>query len=195
MNIINKLKRIIKLYKFKILCQKINCKVIKPLILNNPECIFLEKDVRIKENARIECYKSFAGVNLSPQLYIGEKVIIGYNFTCLVADKIKIRKNTIIASNVLITSENHGMNPELDTPYYEQPLNVGHVSIGEGCWIGEKVIILPNVNIGNKCIIAAGSIVTKDVPDYSIVAGVPAKVIKKYDLEEHRWINIDINSK
>lgn len=190
MKIIIKLKKYIKYLRFKIICIKKNCKVIKPLILNNPECITFENNVRIKENARIECYKSFSDRKLFPQLYIEEKVIIGYNFTCLVADEIKIKKNTIIASNVLITSENHGINPETDIPYYEQALNVGEVFIGEGCWIGEKAIILPNVHIGNKCIVAAGAIVTKDVPNYSIVAGVPAKVIKKYDFEKHKWVNV-----
>lgn len=112
---------------------------------------------------------------------LGENIIIGYNFSCLVADKISIGKNTILASNILITTENHGMNPEVDIPYYEQELSVGPVMIGEGCWIGEKAIILHNVNIGKKCIVAAGSIVNKDVPDYCIVAGAPAKVIKKYN--------------
>lgn len=177
----------IKIHKFKRYCRKLNCKVIKPLILNNPEYIHLDKYVRIKEGARIECYDRFAGNMLSPRLSIEEKVIIGYNFSCLVADKVRIGKDTILASNVLITSENHGINPEIDIPYYEQELSIGPVSIGEGCWIGEKVIILPNVNIGKKCVIAAGAIVTKDIPDYSIAAGIPAKVIKKYNFEKHEW--------
>lgn len=178
-----------KLYKFKRYCRKSNSKVIKPLFLNNPEYIKLNNYVRIKQGARIECYNEFADKKLFPELSIGEKVIIGYNFSCLVADKVKIDKNTILASNVLITSENHGMNPEIGIPYYEQTLSVGAVSIGEGCWIGEKVIILPNVNIGKKCIVAAGSIITKDIPDYSIVAGIPAKVIKKYDFKKHEWVS------
>lgn len=179
-----------KLYKFKIYCKKNKCKVIKPLILNNPEYIHFDKCVRIKEGARIECYNKFGDQILSPILSIRENVIIGYNFSCLVADKVEIGKNTILASNVLITSENHGMNPEIEIPYYQQELSVGSVSIGEGCWIGEKVIILPNVKIGDKCIIAAGSIVTKDIQSYSMAVGIPARVIKKYDFERHEWIAI-----
>ena len=145
-----------KLYKFKIYCKKNKCKVIKPLILNNPEYIHFDKCVRIKEGARIECYNKFGDQILSPILSIRENVIIGYNFSCLVADKVEIGKNTILASNVLITS----------------------------------VIILPNVKIGDKCIIAAGSIVTKDIPSYSMAVGIPARVIKKYDFERHEWIAI-----
>lgn len=181
-----------KLYMFNRYCKKSNSEVIKPLILNNPEYINLNNYVRIKQGARIECYDKFANKTLFPELSIGEKVIIGYNFSCLVADKVVIGKNTILASNVLITSENHGMNPETETPYYEQPLSVGAVSIGEGCWIGEKAIILPNVNIGKKCVVAAGSIVTKDIPDYCIAAGIPAKVIKKYDFKKKEWASIKL---
>lgn len=188
--IIKKVHKIIQYSKFKIYCFINKNKIIKPLIIRNPEYIFLENNVRIKNGSRIECYTDFANKKLSPKLNIRKNVIIGYNFSCLVADEIIIGKNTIIASNVLITTENHGMNPEEDIPYHEQILNTGSVNIGEGCWIGEGVKILPNVNIGKKCIIAAGAIVTKNVPDYSIAIGTPAKVIKQYDFNKHKWIKI-----
>ena len=105
------------------------------------------------------------------------------------ADKVEIGKDTIFASDVLITSENHGMNPESNIPYHAQPLSTGEVTIGQGCWIGEKVSIISGggVRIGDKCIIAAGAVVTKDIPDYSIAGGIPARVIKRYDFEKHMW--------
>ncbi len=190
MRILSNLKQRVKYLKFTALLLGKRSKIIKPLIVSNPEHIFLENNVRIKEGARIECYKEFFNQKLSPKLVIGKKVIIGYNFSCLVTDEITIGENTIIASNVLITSENHGINPESEIPYYEQELINGKVSIGSGCWVGERVIILPDVSIGKKCIIAAGSIVTKSVPDYSMVAGVPARVIKQYNFEEHKWIKV-----
>lgn len=188
MGVRNKIKYFINYNKFKIYCKKHKSKVIKPLIITNPKYIQLENNIRVKDGARIECYTKFAGKKLTPQLNIKENVIIGYNFSCLVADKITIEKNTILASNVLITSENHSIDPENIIPYHEQPLLTGTVSIGEGCWIGEKVVILPNVNIGKKCVIAAGAVVTKNIPDYSIAGGIPAKVIKRYDFEKHEWI-------
>ena len=61
------------------------------------------------------------------------------------------------------------------------------VFIGEGSWIGEKVCILSGVSIGKKCIIGAGSVVTKSIPSYSIAAGNPAKVLKVYNFESKRW--------
>ena len=93
----------------------------------------------------------------------------------------------LFASNVIVTNENHGMDPESSVPYMNQELTARDVSIGDGCWIGEKVCILPGVSIGEKCIIGAGSVVTKSIPDYSIAVGNPAKVLKIYNFESKRW--------
>lgn len=176
--------------RFKIYCLKKKCNIKKYLKIYNSKYISLGKNVRIKNGARIECYDFFANNILFPKLIIEENVIIGYNFSCLVADEVIIGKNTIIASNVLITSENHGINPESKLQYHEQPLVTGKVIIGQGCWIGERAIILPNVSIGKKSIVSAGSVVTKDVPDYCIVVGAPAKIVKKYNFDTHKWEKI-----
>lgn len=71
--------------------------------------------------------------------------------------------------------------------YGSQELIKMNVEIGEYCWIGEKVMILPGVTIGDWCIIGAGSVVNKSIPSYSIAAGNPAKVIKRYNFETHIW--------
>ena len=160
----------------------------KPLFIAKSRYCKFGGGVRIKAQVRIECYDSFCGNSLKPNLYFDDGVIIGYRCSFLVADNMYIGKNTIIASDVLITTENHGINPELDIPYHAQSLKVAPVSIGEGCWIGEKVTILPGVKIGKKCIVAAGAVVNRDVPDFSIVAGIPAKIIKKYNFEKHIWM-------
>ena len=64
------------------------------------------------------------------------------------------------------------------------------VTIGNGVWIGNNVVILGGVNIGDKAIIGAGSVVTHDVPAYSIAAGNPARIIKTYDKENNCWVNV-----
>ena len=62
----------------------------------------------------------------------------------------------------------------------------GPITIGEGSWIGRNAVIL-SANIGRNCVVAAGSYVNKDVPDYCVVAGVPAKIIKRYNMETKKW--------
>ena len=82
------------------------------------------------------------------------------------------------------------MNPESDIPYMDQTLSSQPVIIEDGCWIGEKVCIMPGVTIGRKSIIGAGSIVTKSIPGYCIAVGNPAKVIKKYNFKSHNWESV-----
>ena len=105
------------------------------------------------------------------RIQICNNVYIGYNCSILAVAPIIIEDNTLIASNVLITSENHGMDPEYGESYGITPLISKKVIIGEGCWIGEKAIILPGVELGKRCIIAAGAVVTKSFPAYSLVGG------------------------
>ena len=64
------------------------------------------------------------------------------------------------------------------------------VSIGEGSYIGINAVIVGNVKIGKHCVIGANSVVTKDVPDFCVVAGIPEKVIKRYNSETQQWENV-----
>jgi acetyltransferase-like isoleucine patch superfamily enzyme len=90
---------------------------------------------------------------------------------------ITIGDDVITGPNLQIFSENH-VFADLHQIIKEQPLTRIGVTVGNNCWIGGGVTILDGVNIGSGCVIAAGSVVTKSVPDNSIVAGVPAKVIR-----------------
>lgn len=161
--------------------------LLNPYLFSNCKYVKVGKNVKVKDFARIECYDSFHGVILEPSLEIGEGVIINNNFTCFVADKVRIGKDCIFAHNVMIASENHGIAPESELPYHAQPLVTKPVYIGNNCWIGANVSILSGVSIGNNCIIGANSVVNKSFPDNSIVAGNPARIIKTYDSKKHCW--------
>lgn len=139
----------------------------------------------ILSNCRLSVY----GDSDRPNIIIGNDCYIGFGFSALACSqaKIVIGNNVLFASNVLVTNENHGINPESFVPYMSQPLSARDVSIGSGCWIGEKVCILSGVSIGEKCIIGAGAIVTKSIPSYSIAAGNPARVLKVYNFETKKW--------
>ncbi len=62
------------------------------------------------------------------------------------------------------------------------------MKIGNNCWIGEKSIILPGVILGDFCVVGAGSVVTKSAPDYCMLVGNPARIIKRYDFSTHSWV-------
>ena len=171
-----------------------DCDIDRPLIITNSKYITLGNNVRIKKGARIECYDVFAKKKLVPSVNIANDVIIQYNFTCLSSDIVDIGENTIIASNVSIMTHNHGINPEAAIPYHAQPLSTRPVLIGQNCWIGENVVLLPGAKIGDYSIVAAGAIVNKEFPSYTILAGVPAKIIKKWDFDLHKWVKVKNNN-
>lgn len=129
----------------------------------------------VGRNSIIEC----TGVirELGDGLEIGENVGIAPNAFIAVRGKVKIGDNTIIGPGVSIHAENHIFD-NLNMPIRLQGASRKGIEIGNDCWIGAKVVILDGVHIGDKAIVAAGAVVTKDVPEYAIVGGVPAKVIK-----------------
>ncbi len=114
---------------------------------------------------------------LGEGLEIGDNVGIAANAFISVRGSVKIGDNTIFGPDVKLFSENH-IFEDTETPIYLQGATRLGIEIGEDCWLGAGVTVLDGVKIGKGCVIAAGAVVTKDVPDYSIAAGAPAKVIK-----------------
>lgn len=117
----------------------------------------------------------------NPQLEIGDRVSIGEYSHITCANKVVIGNGVLTGRFVLITDNSHGNNTKdvVDiAPLAREIHSNGPVHIGENVWIGDKVTILPNVKIGKGCIIAANAVVTKDIPEYSVAAGIPAKIIK-----------------
>lgn len=162
-----------------------NVEIEYPCMIAGRDGISIGANTTILNGARIQ---NFSNKSLGKgTIEIGSGCYICYNFTALNIGKIVIGNHVLLASNVMITSENHGIDPESDIPYMDQPLINKNVYVGDGTWIGQNVCILPGVKIGKKCIVGAGSVVTKSIPDYSVAVGNPAKVIKKYNFEKHNW--------
>ncbi len=99
-----------------------------------------------------------------------------------------IGDNVLVASCVQIVPNQHTYT-DINLPISKQPCTAKGIFIDDGAWIGTNVVITDGVKIGKNSVIGAGSVVTKDVPDFSIVAGCPAKIIKKYNKETESWIS------
>lgn len=164
-----------------------NCFIGPRARINKCRYIKMGDKCRIGSDCRLSMYDEFADIAYQPELNFGNNVYMGDHLTILCADKITIADNVLMASYITITSENHGMEVESNIGYGKQALITAPVTIKEGVWIGEKVIILPGIIIGKQAIIAAGAVVTKNVPDYTIVAGNPARVIRRYNFNTHTW--------
>ena len=109
---------------------------------------------------------------------VGENFFANFNLTILDVGRVKIGKNAQIAPNVSIYTAGHPVHPDSRNSGYEYGIDI---TIGDNVWIGGSSVINPGVTIGNNVVVAAGAVVTKDVPDNCVVAGVPAKVIRKLE--------------
>lgn len=101
----------------------------------------------------------------------------GLGVNCMVHGPLEIGDKVMMGPDVVILTHTHNID-RTDIPMGDQGSRVAKVTIGNDVWIGMRSIIMPGVTIGNGAVIGAGAVVTKDVPDYAIVGGVPAKVIK-----------------
>ena len=115
---------------------------------------------------------------------VGENFFANYNLTILDVGKVVIGKNAQIAPNVSIYTAGHPVHPAARNSAYEYGIEV---TIGDNVWIGGNTVILPGVHIGDNVVIGGGSVVTKDIPDWSIAAGNPCKVIRKITEEDKQY--------
>jgi len=111
-------------------------------------------------------------------ILIGEHVHISRNAYINGVGDVEIGKDTMIGPNLVIISGNHSFD-DLHTPMRLQGVQPAKVKIEEDVWLGSNVSVMPGVTIGKGTVVAAGAVVTSDLPPYSIAAGVPAKVIRK----------------
>lgn len=118
---------------------------------------------------------------------IGDCTRIGLR--CTLIGPVQIGHHVILAQNITISGLNHRYeDPQL--PIHQQGVTTAPVQIGDDSWIGANTVITAGTNIGKHVVVGAGSVVTKDIPDYSIAVGNPAKVIKTFDFDLKKWISV-----
>lgn len=181
---IGKVKKILRTKRF---ITKTNGSVHKSIELRNEKYVNIGVNCAIGENSKLLCWDTYAGYNFTPNIKIGNNFIATRSLTIQCCGNIIIGDDVLIASNVFICDYNHGID-NIEIPYVKNELVIKDVIINDGVWIGQNSIILPAVKIGEKAVIGAGSVVTKNVLPYTVVAGNPAKPIKKYDFKLKQWI-------
>ena len=115
---------------------------------------------------------------------IGFNTLIG--MSNVIIGPVKIGNNVIFAQNVVASGLNHEYR-DIDLPISEQKILVSPIIIEDECWIAANSVITAGVTIGRHSVVAAGSVVTKNVPPFSVVAGNPARVIKVYEPGTKQW--------
>lgn len=157
--------------------------------------VYIGKNVHVVKGRNINLGKN---VSIRPDcdLFAGDKISIGNN--CDLGTRNRLTGDITIEDSVLIGPDNYIASVDhcyqdisksvMDQGVYSPHFN-GHqeLRIGEGSWIGTHVSIVGDVHIGKHCVIAANAVVTRDISDYCVVAGIPARVIKKYNTETKEW--------
>lgn len=115
---------------------------------------------------------------------IGSRSIIGIGN--VVIGPVEIGNNVIFAQHVGIFAMNHGYT-DIDTPIRDQKCTADLIRIEDDCWIGSNSVVIAGVTIGRHSVVAAGSVVTKDIPPYSVAAGNPARIIRRYNEATGTW--------
>lgn len=158
--------------------------IINPLHINGYRYILIGNNVTIQYKSWIECNPLTGWEN--PILRIDDGCTIGHFNEIYATRSIILEKDVLTADRVYISDNLHGYeNP--DIPILKQPIKQnGTVRIGEGSWLGVGVAVI-GANIGKHCVIGANAVVTHDIPDYSVAVGIPAKVIKRYNLYTKSW--------
>lgn len=151
-----------------------------PQILTNLRLVSIGKRVCIWKGSRIEAFGT-AG-ETGPRLEIGDNTVIHLNFHCGAAESVKIGRDVLIAGGVYITDHDHVFDDPNFPARWTNGLVTKPVVIGDGAWLGEGCVILKGVTVGQRAVIGANAVVTKDVPPFAIVGGIPARVIRIIDL-------------
>lgn len=178
--------RIIQRLRWKFLLAEFGKKtyIFSPLRIDGPENISVGSKVYVG-------YKTWlAALPLTGEkqcsLIIKDDCAIG-NFNHIYCTKqIILEKGVLTADKVYISDNLHGYE-DIHTYIIEQPIIQNRtVVIGEGSWLGENVCVL-GAKIGKHCVLGSNSVVTKDIPDYCVAVGIPAKIIKRYDFTTQSW--------
>lgn len=170
-----------------------SCLIEKNVCFRVPQRIFLGDRVFIGENACLDACYLKSEIRLGNEVRIGRSSVLRAGIGEIIIHEgaavnrfvyldgnggIEIGKNSLLGNKAELISGNHIFD-DPKTPIKLQGTKLGRVTIGEDVWLSTHVIVLPGVTIGDGSVIGAGSVVTKDIPSYSVAAGVPAKIIRK----------------
>lgn len=162
--------------------------IFSPMQIDGAKNIFIENGAHIGYKTWLAALPQTGAENCS--LVIGEDCSLG-NFNHIYATRsICFEKKVLTADKVYISDNVHDYH-DIKMAIKEQPIvQKKDVRIGEGAWLGENVCVI-GASVGKHSVVGANSVVTKDIPDYCVAVGIPARVIKKYDFDKNEWIKID----
>ncbi|HEY6925281.1 MAG TPA: acyltransferase [Steroidobacteraceae bacterium] len=158
----------------------------RPFRIDGPGGIELGEGSSLQRGGWLYCIPIDGG---RATLRIGSGCILGYNNHITAVREVVLGDHVLTANNVYISDNIHGFE-DISQPIMHQPVKFkSRVSIGSGSWLGENVCVI-GASVGRNCVIGANAVVTQDIPDYSVAVGLPARVIRRFDLTQQKWVAV-----
>lgn len=149
-----------------------------PRQIDGARCISIGANTVVVRGSWVSAYQEHLGKKYNPRIEIGNDVRIGRNFMLTAIEEVTIGDGCLLSGDVFISDHSHGYQPSELSPAQQPLIGKGPVRIGRNCFIGIRVSIMSGVTLGDYCVVGAHSVVTKSFPERSVVAGVPARLVK-----------------
>lgn len=157
----------------------------RPLHIVGARFIHIEDGADIQNGGYFNCTPVAGGA--APELRFGRGTHVGHHAHIVCASSVTIGERALLADRVFIADNSHEYR-DITGPILDQPIYaLAPTAIGAGSWIGENACVI-GCRVGRNCVVAANSVVTRDVPDYCVVAGAPAAIVKRFCLERQQWL-------
>jgi acetyltransferase-like isoleucine patch superfamily enzyme len=164
----------------------VGCRIVPPFRFKGLRGVSLGEKVIIHR----DCWVHTLGEKVeraNPKLIIKSHSAIGMGATISAAQQVVIGEHVLLARNVFISDHAHAFE-NISIPIMDQGINhIAPVIIGNSTWLGQNVVVLPGVTIGEHCVIGANSVVISSIPDHCVAVGAPARVVKRFNQKSGTW--------
>lgn len=164
--------------------------VSSPWVISGRKFVEIGESSAIMSGCRIEAICTYAGKTYHPLVSIGANVYIGRMLFITAIQEVRIGDGSVLSDYVYVADSSHGFDPEHGLIMEQRLESKGPVRIGSNCFLGYRVTVMPGVILGDWCIVGAHSVVTQSFSAYSMIAGSPARLIRRYSHELGEWISV-----
>jgi len=165
--------------------------IMRPRRIDGSRAISIGERTLVSKYSWLSTIDKHASESFQPELIIGNDVYIG-QYCCIVSSrKVVIEDGCVLSEKVYISDTAHGLDPEMGLIMQQKLVRKGGVHLGKSTFIGYGACVMPGVTLGEHCVVGANSVVTRSFPAFSMLVGVPARLIKTYCPDRKEWVSVE----